>query len=175
MRFVVLRLVPHPDTPCRAVERIEARIERMPGGRLQLAYILHGNVDGVRIPAPRAPVFADHLWEHTCFEAFVAGAGNRYEEYNFAPSGEFAAYAFTGYRAGMRAIEEAPQVDVLRQPGLLRLEARLPSAAPARLGLAAVVEAADGALSYWALRHPPGRPDFHHADAFALDLDEIRH
>ena len=39
-----------------------------------------------------------------------------------------------------------------------------------RLGASAVIETADGALSYWALAHPAGRPDFHHADGFALDL-----
>ncbi|MGH8470123.1 MAG: hypothetical protein ACREVY_14440 [Gammaproteobacteria bacterium] len=35
-----------------------------------------------------------------------------------------------------------------------------------RLALAAVIEEKNGSLSYWALAHP--RPDFHHADAFAL-------
>ena len=34
----------------------------------------------------------------------------------------------------------------------------------------AVVEESDGTRSYWALKHPPGRPDFHHAAAYALDL-----
>jgi hypothetical protein len=34
-----------------------------------------------------------------------------------------------------------------------------------------VIEDADGSLSYWALAHPPGRPDFHHTEAFALDLE----
>ena len=34
-----------------------------------------------------------------------------------------------------------------------------------------VVEEADGRHSYWSLRHPPGRPDFHHPDGFALALD----
>jgi hypothetical protein len=29
---------------------------------------------------------------------------------------------------------------------------------------------ADGVLSYWALQHPPGNSDFHHADAFALQI-----
>jgi len=43
-----------------------------------------------------------------------------------------------------------------------------------RLGLSAVIEAADGGLSYWALRHPPGKPDFHRPEAFALELDEVR-
>jgi hypothetical protein len=40
-----------------------------------------------------------------------------------------------------------------------------------RLGLSALVEAIDGELSYWALRHLPGKPDFHHVDAFDLQLD----
>jgi len=43
--------------------------------------------------------------------------------------------------------------------------------APLRIGLSAVIEGTDGALSYWALRHSAGRPDFHHADAFALRLE----
>jgi hypothetical protein len=38
------------------------------------------------------------------------------------------------------------------------------------LGFTAVIEDRDGRLSYWALRHPPGKPDFHHADSFALKL-----
>jgi hypothetical protein len=35
------------------------------------------------------------------------------------------------------------------------------------------VEDVDGILSYWALRHPAGKPDFHHTDAFALQLDKL--
>ena len=46
----------------------------------------------------------------------------------------------------------------------------LPSEAGWRLGLAAVIEETDGNKSYWALAHPPGKPDFHHADGFAYDL-----
>jgi hypothetical protein len=40
-----------------------------------------------------------------------------------------------------------------------------------QLALSAVVEDEQGLLSYWALKHPPGRPDFHHPDAFALELE----
>jgi len=36
--------------------------------------------------------------------------------------------------------------------------------------LTAVVECVDGALSYWALRHAAGKPDFHHPDTFALEI-----
>jgi hypothetical protein len=39
-----------------------------------------------------------------------------------------------------------------------------------RLALAAVSEAAGGRLTYWALQHPPGEPDFHHPDGFVLEL-----
>jgi hypothetical protein len=40
-----------------------------------------------------------------------------------------------------------------------------------RLGLAAVIEELDGARSYWALRHAPGAPDFHHVEGLALRLE----
>ena len=46
----------------------------------------------------------------------------------------------------------------------------LPSNSGWRLGLAAVIEETDGNKSYWALAHPAGKPDFHHADGFAYDL-----
>jgi len=35
-----------------------------------------------------------------------------------------------------------------------------------------VIEARDGRISYWALNHPTNKPDFHHADGFALKLRE---
>ncbi|MND06273.1 hypothetical protein D3C83_275510 [compost metagenome] len=58
-----------------------------------------------------------------------------------------------------------------RGPDRLELEAVIGSTGETLLvGLAAVIEAADGALSYWALRHAPAKPDFHHRDAFALAL-----
>jgi hypothetical protein len=54
---------------------------------------------------------------------------------------------------------------------MVALEARieLPHGAK-RLGLSAVIEAVDGAMSYWALAHPSAKPDFHHPDSFVLDL-----
>ena len=45
------------------------------------------------------------------------------------------------------------------------------SALHLRLGAAAVLEDDNGRLSYWALCHPPGKPDFHHPDGFVLELD----
>ncbi len=166
MRFVVLRLVPHPDTPAGAVEGIEARVERA-SSHLNLAFTLHAERARIRLPAPRPAAFAEGLWRHTCFEAFVAG-GVGYDEFNLSPSGEFAAYRFSGYRAGMAPLEE--NLHVRWDAG--RLEARVPLRADARrIALSAVIEGADGALSYWALRHAPGSPDFHAPEAFALRLE----
>jgi hypothetical protein len=33
-----------------------------------------------------------------------------------------------------------------------------------------VIEDMTGEFSYWALAHPPGKPDFHHSDCFAHEL-----
>ncbi len=46
-----------------------------------------------------------------------------------------------------------------------------PELLPVSIALSAVIEETDGTKSYWALRHPPGPPDFHHPDCFALTLE----
>ena len=101
-----------------------------------------------------------------------------YHELNFSPSGEWAVYSFQSYRDGELSTHQAlvPRISLQRRGGRLTLNARVqldclsPSYACEQLqvGLSAVIEGADGTLSYWALRHPPGKPDFHHAAGFAL-------
>ena len=149
---------------------------RGPGGTLLLRYRLTGSMAAVRLPPPAASVRKSDLWRHTCFEAFVQAEGEEgYLEFNLSPSTEWAAYAFDGYRRGMRPAEATPAIaveqgpDVLDLTATLDLGAALPSAADWRIGLSAVVETGEG-LSYWALAHPPGRADFHHPDCFALEL-----
>jgi hypothetical protein len=122
----------------------------------------------------------DELWRHTCFEAFV-GAGVAYYEFNFAPSTHWAVYRFTGYRSGMRVATEvsAPEITVEERPERYSLQALLnldqlllPRDATLRLGLSAVIEENGGQRSYWALAHPPGKPDFHHSDCFTVELSK---
>jgi hypothetical protein len=164
----------HPASPCAALLRIDATVARMPDGSLRVTYCLVGDLDRVRIPPPRAPHAAERLWQHTCCELFVADPdGPGYREFNFSPSGEWAAYRFTRYREGAPFETADPEIRVQRAAGSLELSARVHQKAM-RVGLSAVVEQTDGTLSYWALRHPPGKPDFHHRDAFALELDEVR-
>lgn len=50
----------------------------------------------------------------------------------------------------------------------------LPVDVPWHLGLSAIIEERNGAISYWALKHPAGDPDFHHPDCFALELPAAR-
>lgn len=165
-------LIQHPDCRSAAVTAVDADAERT-GDVLRLRYRLIGRPEAVLVPAPAYPERADDLWRHTCFEAFVRGASDDgYCEFNFSPSTQWAAYAFTGYRAGMRnfevsALECATDVG----DGWLELSAVVrPGAAGVwRIGLSAVIEETSGAKSYWALAHPPGKPDFHHASGFVLE------
>ena len=139
--------------------------------------MLSGDTGRLILPPPAALVRTDNLWKTTCFELFVRVTGQTaYREYNFSPSGAWAAYAFDGYRAGMRDLPLAPppHIQVDRAADCLTLDVSLPIDAlpPGRLavGLSAVIEEQGGAKSWWALAHPPGAPDFHHADCFALEL-----
>ncbi len=106
----------------------------------------------------------------------------RYLEFNFAPSRAWAVYRFAARREAMAVVAEAiaPRILVRRAPALLTLAASVSlgellggGAGPLRVQLAAaaVLEDDNGRLSYWALRHPPGKPDFHHPDGFVLELD----
>jgi hypothetical protein len=172
-------LFPHPTTPCPAVHRITVYPSRDESGLLILDYLLEGDIAALLIPAAAESHRADELWRHTCFEAFLSAKGvDGYYEFNFAPSTEWAIYRFTTYREGMANAEPAapPSFAVEHDERQLRLTARvdlrglLPDAAARlRLGLTAVIESRDGGIAYWALRHPPGQPDFHHSDGFALE------
>lgn len=162
----------HPDTPCGPLRGISVSIERKPES-LRVVYALDGDIGRLRIPPPRPPRAAEGLWQHTCCEIFVARRGAPgYREFNLSPSGEWAAYAFQRYREGARLAIDAPRIEVQRGGRKLRLAASIPvEERSLRIGASAVIEDDGGALSYWALRHPPGKPDFHHPDAFALELD----
>ena len=169
-------LVPHPDGPAPAW-RIDVDVRRASCGTLRLVYRLAGDLSGVRVPPTGAVRRGDRLWERTCFEAFVASDdGPAYVELNFAPSGEWAAYAFDAYRASAAAPADAILSRLVVRAGADALEVAAAAALPAwrdpplRVGLSAVIETDGGVRSYWALRHPPGPPDFHHATAFAARL-----
>jgi hypothetical protein len=72
-------------------------------------------------------------------------------------------------------IESRPTAETYTLEAQLNLDAlpSLPADATWALNLTAVIEETNGHKSYWALSHAPGKPDFHHADCFALELPNV--
>jgi hypothetical protein len=165
-----LLLHAHPASPS-PVARIEVELARA-GNRLSVTYSIFGDLDHVSVPSAGSAARADGLWKHTCLEAFLA-ADPGYYEYNFSPSGQWAAYRFDAHREGMRdAATPDPSIGWTMGNGVARLVAtlRLPSGLTGGLGLSAIVEDKAGNRSFWALAHPPGAPDFHDPACFAASL-----
>lgn len=175
------RLVAHLDHPARGVGGIEAGILALDANWLTLRWRIEG-ARSILLPRLTGKRRADGLWQTTCFELFVRGeegdaGAQAYTEFNFSPSQSWAAYDFTGYRAGM-AERELPRDPVCSWRGgrgdLAVFDVALPRAAlpalPLAYGMSAVIEELGGAKSYWALAHAPGRADFHHPACFAARL-----
>ena len=210
--------MPHPDTPPRAVSGVFFTYLWRNAGEWAVDFMVAAPPRALALAAPVVePVRTDGLWKSTCFEVFLLDPSKgAYLEFNFAPSGQWAAYQFDGYRSGMRELEiSAPQIFSLdpahfeiqrarkfRHMGMdeetleglarpVQMPPGLPSPVPepqqyglratlehpglwrgvhCHAALSAVIEEADGTKSYWALAHAPGKPDFHHADGFALEM-----
>lgn len=176
------QLYRHAASAGRAATGIAVRVAWSPGLReLALHYRLDGDMQRLLLPAAAAPARADGLWQHGCFEAFLRpAASDGYIEFNFSPSGQWAAWQFAGRRAGMQPLApfDPPAIRCVRREGGVDLDvtvalaqvANLPGDRALDLGLAAVVEDRDGALAWWALRHLAASPDFHDPATFTLRL-----
>ncbi|MGN6155080.1 MAG: DOMON-like domain-containing protein [Sphingomicrobium sp.] len=175
-----LNLIPHPATPPRERQmKLWVNVDHASS----LAAVATTNIwfgvgaalDRFVIPQDGEPGRKDELWRTTCFEAFLQPVGeDSYREWNFAPSGDWAAYDFSGYREGMAPADVAePYVRMEDNFTWWALGATIAvdAAQEWRLGLSAVIEEEDGTKSYWALAHPnPEKPDFHLADCFVAKL-----
>ena len=180
-RMAQLLLTPHPSFSSEAVAQIEVQVTSQPADGLALSYIMSGQTGDIHMPSVVAAERSDKLWRHTCFEMFVGTSeSTAYYEFNFAPSTRWAAYRFNDYRSGMAVATEidAPWIEVQAAPDCYTLKASvqidrlsaLSRKSVWRLGLSAVVEDKAGRMSYWALAHPPGKPDFHCKDCFAYEF-----
>jgi hypothetical protein len=178
---VHVKLAAHHDNPARFHQHIDATLTHTTDGSLQIVYAVHGlNLD-LRVPTPHAPAPADALWKTTCCEIFLGSIGQSgYREFNFSPSGQWAAHEFSDTRQhAPQAFDcPAPRIEFERSEDLLKLTATLPKQAlpkaeTLRIAVSAILEANDSRLGYWALVHPPGKPDFHHHAGFVLSLGTL--
>jgi hypothetical protein len=178
---VQLNLIHHPATPpSDPLFKLWATVEHASS----LGAVATSNIwFGIGAPADRfviaeatEPDRVDGLWQTTCFEAFLRPLGEQgYREWNFAPSGQWAAYDFADYRADMTNAEiaSAPYIRVEDNLTWWALGATIAVEAGTEweLGLSAVIEEKDGTKSYWALAHSPGdKPDFHDPGCFVARL-----
>ena len=173
-------LVPHPDTPpSEPAFKVWASVDHAAAfGAMATTNIWFGvGAPASRFVIPEAedPSRAEGLWETTCLEAFLREQGaEAYREWNFSPSGQWAAYNFSGYRQGMTKPDVGPPPYIRVEDNLTWWALGATIAVEAgklwSLGLSAVLEEKDGTKSYWALAHAPGKPDFHAPDCFVAKL-----
>jgi hypothetical protein len=178
-----IALAPHPACRAGPVRSVHATATLAVGGCIVIEFALRGELSRLRLaPAASAPQRREELWRHTCFELFARrGTDRGYLEFNFSPSGDWAAWSFSDYRHGQRPLENT-RVKIATLPGdagcwRVRAQAELGAAetpSPWWLNLAAVIEADDGGLTYWAVRHTSEHPDFHDRANFAVPLAAAR-
>jgi len=166
----------HPASGDAGLENIAVSVERLTPTLIQLRFTAMGNLTKIVIPPPAPPERVDGLWQSTCLELFLRREGETgYSEFNFAPSGRWAAYCFSGYREGMMeaSLPAPPAIQSLVHEGRLEvtisLHLPLDDAAYA-MNLAAVIESRADGRSFWAAKHPAGEPDFHAPDCFIHQL-----
>jgi len=183
MSALTAELRPHPQSPLDAIRRFDVEVRQGSWPReLRVRYRIEGDMKRLRLPPPDSG-FArrtDGLWQHTCFEAFLRpDSSESYHEFNFSPSGDWAAWRFDARRTG-RSLPTmpAPPSRFMRHSLHCEMTVDIPvealpelaGAAAVNLGIAAVIESLDGELSYWALSHRGMKPDFHDPASFELQV-----
>lgn len=171
-------LVCHPASAADGIAALAVSADYSADG-LALCFRLTGDPRELLIPPPSPATASDGLWQYTCCEAFIAGdSDSEYREFNFSPSGQWAAYRFTAYRhrdalfqpplapcSAFRLLPDGFQLDATIPRALL------PTAAMLHVGLSAVIADGNGGKSYWALTHRGPTPDFHLRSSFTLQLE----
>ncbi len=153
---------------------------------IALHYCLEGKTEDILVPPiSRNPSRTDELWKSTCFEFFLAIKDDpQYWDFNLAPSSDGNVYHMDAYRRvnfkEEVLIQQLP-IEVQSEPDLFHLNALVnlhPILRPAQfleLGIAAVIQTAEGQETYWALAHPASVPDFHLRESFTLKLVQEPH
>lgn len=172
-------LIRHPASPSSEVSAVTVRIIRLREGKAMLRFRVD-DASRLVVSAFKGRGRADELWQMTCFELFLRGEGSAYREFNFSPSGQWAAYDFTDEREGMTEYEPiiTPEITTEQGPSILVGSAIFDAkelTGFTHAGISAVIEEEGGVKSYWALAHPSDKPNFHHPACFAAALEPPLH
>lgn len=166
----------HPWNQIHHEFAVKAHINRLEQ-YWQIIFHIRGTIDELLIGnLSKEPVFRDEIWQSNCFEAFVQKPNERsYSEFNFAPNGDWAAYHFDDYRAGMKNLSIAPpKIELTKNNDVLDVIIELDHKAinmdDAVIGLCVILESAQG-KSYWAIKHSDDKPDFHQKHCFLYQLE----
>lgn len=168
-------LMLHRECDAGPIRAVTATVRSTAGGCVAV-FRLDGDIQGIVLPPQRPSVRTDDLWKTTCFEVFWQAIGeSRYREFNLSASGQWAAYDFAEYRdkTGEVPIDAISLACSYNDRELIlkaSITADLP--APAQVSLSVVIENANGALQYWAMAFPPGKPDFHSEACRQIVVDD---
>lgn len=195
-RALQVALQPHPITAGSSDRTLEVRLTPREHG-VELRYLWSGPSAQIlwpdRVPHPDVRgERRDYLWHHTCGEWFIGEVGSPgYIEFNFSPSGHWAAYRFADYRQSLGDLVwegSPPEIEFSLEAQRAELRAWVPWAAfasfvsePVRewqLGFTCVVERSESVLpagtasadtlEYWAVSHPRAQPEFHDRRGFSV-------
>ena len=118
-------LVPHPDSLPREIPNVSVTYLSRGAGNWVLDFIVDAPPTSLCLPEAARPQRADGLWERTCFELFLRDPeSGAYLEFNFSPSGQWAAYRFDGYRAGRRDLDVAEPRIITSDPAQFARDGR---------------------------------------------------
>lgn len=170
-----LELKPHPAFAPARVTGVSVRWSELDDGRLMLRYRVDG-CGALVVPPFRGHGQADELWKTTCFELFLNDGDGRYREFNFSPGGQWALYAFAGYRhrAGEAVLRDFPEIRHERGENVFVQTVFVDAAillGAESAAVSAVIEEEGGRPSHWALAHNGLKPDFHDPFGFRIALN----
>jgi hypothetical protein len=169
MQKFTLNLQHHPITPVTWIQQVTVDCAIDNKG-MALTYQILGNMQQLQLPVcNRAPIRADNLWLHTCCELFIAPIDStHYQEWNFAPTGDWQLYEFSSYRTNRTTPETlAPHINYLLTAKQFTLNTqispswRFHNMPESRLGVSLVIQDVNNKICYWALKHFVTTPDFH--------------
>lgn len=168
------RLTAHPALSPNRVTGVQAVSQFLKDGTLFLRWRIDG-AHKVILPPYAGSGRGDDLWKTTCFEMFLDMGQGRYREFNFSPSGRWAAVDFASYRApsGNVELRDWPETTIDRGDTIVAGAVRVPGEALAGAthgSLTAVIEEEGGVLSFWASAHHNEQPDFHDRTCFTTDF-----